>query len=92
MLINNKEIDINAITKDLLEDKDMIKNKGNGIYLSDNQINVLKRYNIDYKKYNSIKALIFEIENILNEETDLEDLETVSESLAEINYYNNTNK
>ncbi len=92
MLINNKEIDINAITKDLFDDKDMIKNKGNGIYLSDNQINVLKRYNIDYKKYNSIKALIFEIENILNEETDLEDLETVSESLAEINYYNNTNK
>ncbi len=92
MLINNKKIDINAITKDLFDDKDMIKNKGNGIYLSDNQINVLKRYNIDYKKYNSIKALIFEIENILNEETDLEDLETVSESLAEINYYNNTNK
>lgn len=92
MLINNKEIDINAITKDKFDDKDMIKNKGNGIYLSDNQINVLKRYNIDYKKYNSIKSLIFEIENILNEETDLEDLEAVSESLAEINYYNNTNK
>ncbi|HIU40741.1 MAG TPA: hypothetical protein IAB68_05525 [Candidatus Aphodocola excrementigallinarum] len=92
MLINNKEIDINAITKDIFDDKDMIKNKGNGIYLSDNQINVLKRYNIDYKKYNSIKSLIFEIENILNEETDLEDLEAVSESLAEINYYNNTNK
>lgn len=56
MLINNKEIDINAITKDIFDDKDMIKNKGNGIYLSDNQINVLKRYNIDYKKYNSIKV------------------------------------
>lgn len=92
MLINNKEIDINAITKDIFDDKDMIKNKGNGIYLSDNQINVLKRYNIDYKKYNSIKSLIFEIETVLNECDDAADLDEVSRSLSEINYYNNTNK
>ena len=64
----------------------------NGIYLSDNQIEVLKRYDIDYKKYISLNSLIFEIEEILNEEVDASDLEEVSSRLSELNYYNNTNK
>lgn len=66
--------------------------RGNGIYLSDNQIEVLKRYDIDYKKYISLNSLIFEIEEILNEEVDASDLEEVSSRLSELNYYNNTNK
>ena len=70
----------------------MIKMRGNGIYLSDNQIEVLKRYDIDYKKYISLNSLIFEIEEILNEEVDASDLEEVSSRLSELNYYNNTNK
>ncbi len=92
MRINNEEIDINVLTKDIYDDKNMIKMRGNGIYLSDNQIEVLKRYNIDYNKYTSLSSLIFDIEEILNEETDIEDLEEVSQRLAELNYYNYTNK
>ncbi len=92
MKINNEEIDINILTKDIYNDKNMIKMRGNGIYLSDNQIKVLKRYNIDYNKYASLSSLIFDIEEILNEEVDVEDLEEVSIKLAEINYYNYTNK
>lgn len=72
--------------------KTWLKCGGNGIYLSDNQIEVLKRYNIDYNKYTSLSSLIFDIEKILNEEADIEDLEEVSGKLAEINYYNYTNK
>ena len=53
---------------------------------------VLKRYDIDYKKYISLNSLIFEIEEILNEEVDASDLEEVSSRLSELNYYNNTNK
>lgn len=92
MKINDKEIDVNEITKDIYNDKGMIKMRGNGIYLSDNQIEVLEKYNIDYTNYVSLSSLIFEIEEILNEETDVEDLEEVSQKLAEINYYNYTNK
>ena len=92
MKINDKQIDISELTKDIYNDKNMIKMRGNGIYLSDNQIEVLKRYDIDYSKYSSLSSLIFEIEEILNNETDIEDLEEVSKSLSEINYYNNTNK
>ncbi len=92
MKINNKELDINELAKDVYNDKSMIKMRGNGIYLSDNQIEVLNRYDIDYKKYNSLSSLIFEIEEILNEEVDVDDLEDVSAKLSELNYYNNTEK
>lgn len=92
MKINGCDLDINELTKEVYDDKNMLKNMGNGIYLSDNQIMVLKRYGIDYNKYTTIKSLIFDIERILNEETDLEDLDEVSKNLAELDYYNNTNK
>lgn len=92
MEVNGKKLDINSLTKDVYNDKSMIKMRGNGIYLSDNQIEVLKRYDIDYKKYISLNSLIFEIEEILNEKVDASDLEEVSSRLSELNYYNNTNK
>ena len=78
MEVNGKKLDIDSLTKDVYNDKSMIKMRGNGIYLSDNQIEVLKRYDIDYKKYISLNSLIFEIEEILNEEVDDSDLEEVS--------------
>lgn len=92
MEVNGKKLDIDSLTKDVYNDKNMIKMRGNGIYLSDNQIEVLKRYDIDYKKYISLNSLIFEIEEILNNDVDANDLEEVSSRLSELNYYNNTNK
>lgn len=64
----------------------------NNIYLSNNQISILKRYNIDYLKYKDMSSLIFEIESLLNEGYGEDDLENLSSSLQEFNYYNNTNK
>ncbi len=92
MKINGKLLNIDKLTDDIYSDKKLLKMRGNGIYLSDNQVEVLKKYNIDYKKYTSLKSLIFEIEEILNEEVDVDDLEEVSLKLSELNYYNNTNK
>lgn len=92
MKINGKKIDVNELAKDIYNDKSMIKIRGNGIYLSDNQIEILKKYNINYNNYASLESLIFSIEEILNEEADIEDLEEVSQKLAELNYYNYTNK
>lgn len=92
MEINGKLLNIDKLTDDIYSDKKLLKMRGNGIYLSDNQVEVLKKYNIDYKKYTSLKSLIFEIEEILNEEVDVDDLEEVSLKLSELNYYNNTNK
>ena len=92
MKINDENLDINELTKEVYDDKSMLKMRGNGIYLSDNDIEVLDRYGINYNKYGSLDSLIFDIEEILNEETDLEDLEEISSKLSELNYYNNTNK
>lgn len=91
MKINDKELDVNKLIDDIYDDKNMIKMRGNGIYLSDNDVNVLNKYNINYKKYTSLSNLIFDIEEILNEEV-FDDLEEISKKLSEFNYYNNTNK
>ena len=72
-------------------DKNMHKKRDNGMLLSDYQIEVLKKYDIDYLKYNNISSLIYEIEEILNTDYN-EDLDKLSSELAEFNYYNNTNK
>ena len=92
MKINDKELNIEELVEEVYNDKNMLKLKKNGIYLSDNDVEVLRRYNIDYNKYISLSSLIFDIESILNEDTDVDDLEEVSRRLAELNYYNNTNK
>ena len=92
MKINEKDVGIDELVEEIYDDKTMTKMRGNGIYLSDNQIEVLQRYNIDYRKYVSLSSLIFDIESILNEDTDVDDLEEVSRRLSELNYYNNTNK
>lgn len=92
MKINDEELDIQELVKNVYDDKSILKMRGNGIYLSDNEVQILKRYGIDYNKYGSLESLIFDIEQILNEETDIEDLEEVSKRLSELNYYNNTNK
>ena len=92
MKINKEVLNIYELVQNVYDDKSMIKMRGNGIYLSDNQVQILKRYGIDYNKYVSLESLIFDIEQILNEETNIEDLEEVSKRLSELNYYNNTNK
>ena len=89
--INDKELDVNKLIDNIYSDKSMIKMRGNGIYLSDNDVDILNRYNIDYRKYASLSNLIFDIEEILNEEV-FDDLEEISKKLLEFNYYNNTNK
>ena len=69
-----------------------LKDCGNGIFLTNFEISILNRYNIDYSKYNDLKGIIFEIEEILNYEVSDEDLEQVSKTIAERDYYQNTNK
>ena len=80
----DKIIDINF-------DNKMHKVRDNGLLLSDEKIEILNRYDIDYLKYNNISSLIYDLEEILNEEYN-EELDKVSGELAEFNYYNNTNK
>lgn len=69
-----------------------LKRTSNGILLSDEEINILKKYNINYEKCISTDELIFEIEEYLNEDCDALDLEILSSRLSEYKYYYETNK
>lgn len=92
-MINN-EHDIEKMLKDIKIETDFIKDYGNGILLNNKHIDILNRYDIDYKKFNSLNSLLFEIENILNDDytSETDDLEWVSIDLTERNYYQNTKK
>ena len=78
---------------DFIASKESFLKKYNNIYISEEQKNVLDRYGIDVNKYENISSLIYDLEDILNNSIqDLEDLEWVSQTISEYNYYNNTNK
>lgn len=83
-------VDYDSLIPDI--EKTKLKKVKNDIYLSDAWIEILERYDIDYHKYNSISALIFDIEEILNSGIEANELEELSRDIQEFNYYNNTNK
>lgn len=86
----NKEIN------DILNNIDFDNNKlikiNNNLYLTNNQIDILKRFNIDYETSNSLRDLMIKIEDILDYEEDIPELEDLLDKLSERNYYEFTNK
>ena len=69
-----------------------VKRIKNDIYLSDDDIRILKKYEIDYQNFLTMKDLLFQIETILNNIEVDEDLEELSLKLSEYNYHFRTNK
>ena len=60
-------------------------------YLTKSEVNVLNRYEIDYKSCLNNKELLLKIEDYLEYE-DNEELENLSANIAERGYYIDTNK
>ena len=83
--MNNLDKELNEIFKQ--NELEKINDK---LYLTKNQIDILKRNDIEYSN-KSIDELIFELEDILNYE-DNDELDKLSMDLSEFNYYHNTNK
>lgn len=90
MIVNGKELDVNKLVGE--QETSFLKKRENGLLLSDEDIVILKRNGINYLEYNNLKSLLFAIEEILREDSDLIDLEELSIKLGEYNYYNYTNK
>ena len=88
MIIDNQNIDIN----DLVSDKYMHKEVKKGIFLSDYQIEVLSRYDINIDEVSSINEIILLASDILELDSDADDLDQVINEISEFNYYSNTNK
>lgn len=83
--------EINKIATKAIYDNKLNKISDN-LYLSNRQIEILKRYEIDYKRFNDIKSLMYEVETALEEVYNADDLQALSIELSEFNYYHNTNK
>lgn len=92
MIINKVEQDIEKILENDNLEKKFLKERTNGFLLSDEQIEILKIYNIDYNNYSNISELIYLIESYLNDGNQDDDLEWLSRELSERNYYQNTDK
>ncbi len=63
--------------------------KSNNLMLTRSQIETLKKYNINYEQ--NVKMILYEIDQILNDDYD-EVLDEIGNVIAEMDYYNNTNK
>lgn len=87
------DYDINKLVGEMDFYSNHLIDCGNGLMLTNGEISVLKRFDIDYMKCSSLKEVLYNIETILNDdEDDLEELDAVALSIAERDYYQNTNK
>ena len=89
--MNNFNEIINSLDFELDELKQVKRN----IYLNNREMQILKMYDIDFQNCVDMNDLLFKIDNVLNDlydNSDIEDLEWVSTSISERNYYMNTNK
>ena len=75
---------------------DLLSKTKHNLLISQNDIETLKKYEIDVDEYTTINELIFRIEDIINNEDlsneEIDELDFISETLQERNYYMNTNK
>ena len=75
---------------------DLLTKTKHDLLISQNDINTLKKYEIDVNEYTTINELIYRIEDIINNEDlssdETDELDFISETLQERNYYMNTNK
>ena len=73
-------------------ENEFVKMRKKNIYLSDEDIKILNKYDIEYNNFSNMKELMFYIEDILNNEDVESDLEDLLIKLSEYNYYFYTNK
>lgn len=90
-----KVIKMNEEIKNILNNLDFESNKlvkvNSNLFLTNNQIDTLKRYNIDYVTSTSIRDLMIKIEDVLTYE-EIEELDILLDDLQTRQYYENTNK
>lgn len=89
--VNNMEYDVDELVSNLDFTSGKFNNI-NGIMLTNKEIEILDRYDINYKSCGNLKEIIFEIEEVIPDLDDPEELEYLSSMLAERDYYQNSAK
>ena len=86
-----KDYDIEKLVNEINFDDNFIGYNNNGIILTNREVDILKRNNIDYSKFSSVSLLVSEIDEVIEEVMD-EGLDEVANNIVERNYYLNTKK
>ena len=75
-------------------EKNKFQTPKQNLFLTNYEIAVLKKYHIDYDNCKTAKEILQRVESIISDLEDLEqeELDQVSMSIAERDYYQNTNK
>jgi len=85
------DYDIDSIVDNINFEENFIGYTNGDIVLSNKEMEVLKRNEINYESYNTVSRLLTDIDDALIDNDD-EELEEISQSISERNYYMNTNK
>ena len=88
----DKEFDIDSLVGQMDFESNKFNNI-NGLMLTNREVEVLDRYNINFKNCTTLKEIIFQIEDLI-QDMDIveEDLDYISGTISERDYYQNTNK
>lgn len=84
MDLSNLEVEINP-------EYTTMKKVNSGLYLSQEQMDILDNYAIDYRRFNNLSDLICEIE-VIAEDTDDDLILNLLDVLSERDYYENFKK
>lgn len=83
--------DIEEIANSVDYSKKFLKDY-NGLLITEEQVEILNRYDIDVEKCGSLTEILYLIDEVLDTDSDAIDLEWVADTLQERNYYENINK
>lgn len=87
-----KDYDIDSLVEEMDFNSNSLQKVGN-LMLTNKEIAILDSYNVDYKNCKSLKEVLFLLEDIISDMDIVdEELEIISQSIAERDYYQNTNK
>lgn len=88
------EFDISTLVDGLDFSTNHFIDCGNGLMLTNGEITILKRFGINYLTCGSLKEILYKIDVVLKEEDEdeIDELDLVATSIAERDYYLNTNK
>lgn len=87
-----REYDIDTLVGEMDFNSNSLQKVG-CLMLTNKEISVLDRYDINYKNCKSLKEVLFLLEDVISDMDIVDDeLDNVSQSIAERDYYQNTNK
>lgn len=89
--MNKQEYDINKLVSEINFNDNFIGYQKNDIILTNREIAILNTNSIDYKSLSSVSELLYEIDEVIDEDFS-DELEELAKDIADRNYYLNTRK